>query len=58
MSEKLSPLNDVSSVIFSSSGLGLNKDNAHCRESGIIMVWGCWERVGDYPGMGLQGESR
>ena len=30
MSEKLSPLNDVSSEIFSSSGLGLNKDNAHC----------------------------
>ena len=30
MSEKLSPLNDVYSVIFSSSGLGLNKDNAYC----------------------------
>ena len=30
MSEKLSPLNDVCSVIFSSSGLSLNKDNAHC----------------------------
>ena len=29
MSEKLSPLNDVSSVIFCFSGLGLNKENAH-----------------------------
>ena len=30
MSEILSLLNDVSSVIFSSSGLGLNNNNAHC----------------------------
>ena len=35
MSEKLSRLNDVSSVIFHSSGLSLNKDHAHCFKTNL-----------------------